>query len=56
MEFTAEELKTIIGIADIAVRANGLQVVDAIVPIVGKCQQLLQDNQESQAGVPASDK
>lgn len=40
--FTEAELKLIVGLCDLALKANGLQSVSVVVPLAGKCQELLE--------------
>lgn len=40
--FSKEELQLIIQLADLALRSQGLQAANAVLPLVGKCQQLLE--------------
>lgn len=39
--FTEAELKLIIGLCDLALKANGLQSVNVVVPLASKCQELM---------------
>lgn len=39
--FTETELKLIIGLCDLALKTNGLQSVNVVVPLASKCQELM---------------
>jgi hypothetical protein len=39
--FTEQELNLIIQLADLAIRSQGLQAANTVLPLVGKCQALL---------------
>ena len=41
MLFTSEELQLIIQLADLALRTQGLQAANAVMPLAAKCQALL---------------
>ncbi len=42
-KFTKEDLQLIIGLADLALKADGLNAVKAVVPLVQKCEIALQE-------------
>lgn len=42
--FTEEELKLVIALCDLALKTNGLASVNTVVPLAGKCQNILEEN------------
>ena len=48
INFTTEELKTLIGLLDLATKSGGLQVAQAALPIALKAQAALDDKETAE--------
>ena len=48
VDFTADELNTLIGLLDIATKAGGLQVAQAALPVAVKVQTALNEAKKSE--------